>query len=82
MRPTATLPGMIVFVAALLASVATFVYLIESRFALLRAVKPSARFDRWGERWAGVLRPLFPAHAEFVEKKPAAPSFHIPRAAP
>jgi len=46
---------MIVFVVALLLSLATFAYLIESRFALLRAAKPSARLDRWGERWAGVL---------------------------
>ncbi len=55
MRPTETLPGMIAFVALLVLSLATFAYLIESRFALLRAAKPSARFDRWGERWAGVL---------------------------
>jgi len=46
---------MILFVVALLASLATFAYLIEARFALLRAAKPSARFDRWGERFAGVL---------------------------
>ncbi len=55
MRPTETLPGMIVFVVLLVLSLATFAYLIEARFALLRAAKPSARFDRWGERWAGVL---------------------------
>ena len=55
MRPTETLPGMIVFVVLLVSALATFAYLIESRFALLRAAKPSARFDRWGERWAGVL---------------------------
>jgi len=46
---------MIVFVVVLVLSLATFAYLIESRFALLRAAKPSARFDRWGERFAGVL---------------------------
>ena len=55
MRPTESLPGMIVFVVLLVSAVATFAYLIESRFALLRAVNPSARFDRWGERWAGVV---------------------------
>jgi Fe-S oxidoreductase len=54
-RPTASVPGMIVFVVLLLFSLGTFAYLIEARFALLRAGKPSARFDRWGERWAGVL---------------------------
>ena len=46
---------MIVFVVLLLSALATFAYLIEARFALLRAAKPSARFDRWGERFAGVL---------------------------
>ena len=54
-RPTASLPGMIVFVTALVASVAMFIYLIEARVALLLRVQPSARFDRWGERFAGVL---------------------------
>jgi Fe-S oxidoreductase len=46
---------MIVFVVFLLSSLATFAFLIESRFALLRAAKPSARFDRWGERLSGVV---------------------------
>ena len=46
---------MIAFVVLLLTSLATFAYLIEARLALLRAVQPSARFDRWGVRWKGVL---------------------------
>src|SRR6185436_11763382 len=46
---------MIVFVILLLSSLTMFAYLIERRFALLRAVQRSPRFDRWGERWAGVL---------------------------
>jgi Fe-S oxidoreductase len=46
---------MVAFVALLVASLAVFAWLIEARFALLRAAQPSARLDRWGERWKGVL---------------------------
>ena len=55
MRPTASTLGLVVFCAMLLASIAIFGYLIESRVALLRAALPTARFDRWRERWSGVL---------------------------
>jgi len=46
---------MVVFVALLVLSLATFAMLIEARFALLRQAQPAARFDRWGERLRGVL---------------------------
>ncbi|HZN54214.1 MAG TPA: (Fe-S)-binding protein [Candidatus Polarisedimenticolaceae bacterium] len=55
MSPTGTPLGMTVFVIILVASVAAFVLLIEPRFALLRAARPSERWDRWAERWRGVL---------------------------
>ncbi len=54
-RPTASIVGMIVFVAALLTAIALFAYLIEARVALLLRAQPIARFDRWGERLRGVL---------------------------
>jgi Fe-S oxidoreductase len=54
-RPTATVPGLIAYVVLLVASVAAFAYLIRQRFALLRKSQPSARSDRWPERWKGVL---------------------------
>jgi Fe-S oxidoreductase len=46
---------LIAFAALLVASLGTFTYLMRDRVALLAAVQPSARFDRWGERWKGVL---------------------------
>lgn len=54
MRPTDSSAAFVLFVALLLGSVATFLWLIEARFALLRATLPSDRFDRWGERLRGV----------------------------
>jgi Fe-S oxidoreductase len=46
---------MIVYVVLLAASLATFTFLIRERVALLQLAQPSARLDRWGERWKGVL---------------------------
>lgn len=56
MRPTAHPAAMAVFVALLLASAGAFAWLIYPRVALLTKLQPSARLDRWGERWRGVLR--------------------------
>ena len=55
MRPTDALPGLIVFSVLLAASLGMFVYLMRDRLALLRIAQPSDRFDRWPERWKGVL---------------------------
>ena len=55
MRPTDSIPAFIVFCTLLAASLAVFVYLIEARYAMLRAAAPIDRFDRWGERLRGVL---------------------------
>ena len=55
MRPTDSMPAFIVFCTMLAASLAAFFYLLEPRFAILRASQPIGRFDNWGERWRGVL---------------------------
>ena len=55
MRPTDSMPAFIVFCTMLAASLAAFFYLLEPRFAILRASQPINRFDNWGERWRGVL---------------------------
>jgi len=54
LRPTETPLGFALFLALLLISLGTFGYLMESRWALLAAARPSGRFDRWGERLRGV----------------------------
>jgi Fe-S oxidoreductase len=55
LQPTASMPAFVVFCTMLAASLTVFVYLLEARYAMLRAAAPIARFDRWGERLRGVL---------------------------
>ncbi len=55
MRPTDTPLGFALFLALLLISLGTFGYLMESRWAILAAARPSGRFDRWRERIRGVV---------------------------
>ncbi len=68
MRPTDSPLGFAVFLTLLLVSLGTFGYLMEARFALLAASQPSARFDRWGERIAGVFT-LFLGQKRILDRK-------------
>jgi Fe-S oxidoreductase len=53
-RPHESITAFLLFLSLLLAAVGIFSWLMWQRIALLRAVEPSDRLDRWGERWRGV----------------------------